>query len=511
MVDTTKMQPITVQVVEDIAGESSPILPTTAFGEIQVAEPTPIVQCQFPYNINTDIIEKRENNAGTITQSQSMAVIQSGASNNSAAHMLSRVPLKYGAGQGLEVRLSALFTPGVSGSVQIAGIGEVGDGLFIGFNGLDFAIDRREQGIPEIQTLTVTSGGGAGNITITLDGVDKIVTLGVGDTTSRLVAIKIAAADFSDIGLGWTTKLNNATVIFKAWSDGNKTGNFTFDDTGSTTAAADFAETVSGVTTINNWVNQKDWNIDGLGHPENPKNPSGMLLDPTKLNVYIIPFQYLGSGAMVYKIESDTKGTFLPFHRINYSNKNIIPSFQNPTLPLHIMSKNLTNTSNLTVKSGSMAGFVQGKESDIGLIKGADNSKDSVGTTQTNILSIKNNFVYQGKENRTKVRIDGINISSEGTKLVTIRITKNTILGGTPVFTDINSNTSVIAKDTAGTTLTGGTEILAIQLGRTDSKEIPLKEFKLDLLPGELITISGASASASTSDIGASIHWRELF
>jgi len=64
-----------------------------AFGELLVAEPTPVVQIQFPYNINTDLIEKRENASGTITESQSMAVIQSGASANSAGHMLSIVPL----------------------------------------------------------------------------------------------------------------------------------------------------------------------------------------------------------------------------------------------------------------------------------------------------------------------------------------------------------------------------------------------------------------------------------
>ncbi len=52
---------------------------TTAFGELIVGEPTPIVQLQFPYNINTDLVEKRENASGTVTESQSMAVIQSGS------------------------------------------------------------------------------------------------------------------------------------------------------------------------------------------------------------------------------------------------------------------------------------------------------------------------------------------------------------------------------------------------------------------------------------------------
>lgn len=480
----------------------------TAFGELYVAEPTPVVQCQFPYNINADIIESRENNLGTVTQATSMVVMQSGASANSAAHMLSKTPIRYNPGEGVDVRFTALFTTGAANSVQVAGIGEVGDGLFFGYNGTAFSIDRRESGVPEIQTVSITNGattGPTGNITINLDSVSKTVAVVNGDT-AREVAVKIAAADFSDTGLGWSVSLNNATVIFKAWSDGNKAGTFSLVDTDGTGVVGSFAETVAGVSTTNNWTAQASWNndvMDGTG-------PSGVTLDPTKMNVYKIQFQYLGGGAVEFLIEQSDTGKFVLVHRIKYANVNTVPSLINPTLPLHIMAKNTSNTTNLTVKSGSMAGFIQGKESDVGLIKGASNTKIGVGTSQTSILAIKNNVVYQGTLNRVKVRVDGINVASEGTKLVTVKITKEGILDGTPAFADVDSNTSVIATDTAGTTFTGGTEILTVELGKTDSKEIPLKQFKIDLLPGEIIIISGA-ATSSTSDIGASIHWRELF
>lgn len=66
-----------------------------------------------------------------------------------------------------------------------------------------------------------------------------------------------------------------------------------------------------------------------------------------------------------------------------------------------------------------------------------------------------------------------------------IRLIKNPILNRTPAFSDLNSNTSVIATDSAGTTFTKGVEMTAVELEKTDSKEIPLKDFKIDLLPGE--------------------------
>lgn len=483
----------------------------TAFGELAVAEHTPVNQIQFPYNINTDMIEKRENNDGTITQADSMAILQSsptGANANSAAHMLSRIPIRYNPGQGIDIRFTALYTTGVTNSVQIAGIGEVGDGLFFGFNGTAFSILRREQGVPEIQTLTIDVGASSsGDITINLDGQATVVAVTASDTV-REIAVKIAAATgFKDAGLGWSAFLNNSTVIFKSWSDGNKGGAFNLTDTGSTSAAGTFVETVTGVTTTNNWTAQTAWSLDVM----DGTGPSGVTLDPTKLNVYKIEFQYLGAGSINFLIERPDTGRYVMVHRIEYANTNIIPSFVNPTLPLHIMTKNLANTSNLTIKTGSMAGFIEGKESDVGLNQSVNNIKTGVGTTQTSIIAIKNNVVYQGKLNRVKVRIDGLNVSSDGAKLVTIRVIKNPILDGTPAFTDVDSNVSVMSFDTAGTTFTGGTEILALQLGKADAKEVATKQFKFDLLPGDMVMISGATISAGTSDIGASIHWRELF
>lgn len=484
----------------------------TAFGELAVAEHTPVVQIQFPYNINTDIIESRENNDGTVTQADSMAVLQSsptGANANSAAHMLSRIPIRYNPGQGIDIRFTALFTTGVSNSVQIAGMGEVGDGLFFGFNGTAFSILRRELGVPEIQTLAITTGAvtDSGNVTINIDSVAVVVAVTSGDS-AREVAVKIAASTgFKDAGLGWSAFLNNATIVFKSWSDGNKAGTFSLVDTDTTGTVGNFSETVAGVTTTNNWTAQTAWNRDKmLGG-----GPSGVTLDPTKLNVYNIKLQYLGGGGLDYLIQNPVTTRSILVHRIEYANANIIPSFVNPTLPLHIMTKNLANTSNLTIKTASMAGFIEGKESDIGLNFSANNIKTSVGTTQTSIIAIKNNVVYQGKLNRVKVRIDGLNVSSDGAKLVTLRVVRNPILDGTPAFTNIDSNVSVMSFDTAGTTFSGGTEILPLQLGKADAKEVPTKQFKFDLLPGDMIVISGATISAGTSDIGASIHWRELF
>ncbi len=482
----------------------------TAFDEVLVAEVTPVVQLQFPYNINTDIIEERENNLGSITQSGGVAVLQCGASANSAAHMLSRVPVKYEPGQGGLVRFTVIFTSGASNSIQVAGIGDVGDGFFFGCNGPTFSILRREQGKPEIQTLTVSAGApdASGTITINLDSVSKTLEL-VQTDTAREVAVKIADTDFSDTGLGWSATVNNATVIFKAWSDGDKAGTFSLVDTDSTGAAGSFAETVAGVSTTNNWVAQASWNVDVM----DGSGPSAMTLDSTKGNVYQIAYQWLGFGMITYSIEDSETGDFQPVHRIKYANTATTPSLQNPTLPLHIMSKNTSNTSNLTIKTGSMAGFVEGRIPDLGILHAKSNNITNLTTTELPILSVKNKVVYQSTINRVRIEPLFLSLATESTKPIIFRVRLNPTLTGTPAFADVSANTSVTSFDTAasGITAATGRELFTTVLGKADSEIIDFTQLKRTLNPGDVLVVTAEATSGSSQEVTVSLTWEELF
>ena len=67
---------------------------TSAFGELSTAEATPIVQLQFPYNINTDLITTTTNNLGDVSQNQAMAVLDTGATSTSMAQRIVTGKLK---------------------------------------------------------------------------------------------------------------------------------------------------------------------------------------------------------------------------------------------------------------------------------------------------------------------------------------------------------------------------------------------------------------------------------
>jgi len=118
--------------------------PVSAFGDLRTVELTPQVQLQFPYNINTDIIDITELNGATIVSENSMAKLSSSTSTNGTVVMESIRQIKYRSGLGALARFTTLYeNTGVAGATQIAGVGDGEDGFFFGYDGTSFGIMTR--------------------------------------------------------------------------------------------------------------------------------------------------------------------------------------------------------------------------------------------------------------------------------------------------------------------------------------------------------------------------------
>lgn len=477
----------------------------SAFGEAQVAELTPVVQLQFPYNINTRLV-KTNTNGGSVTQSNNKAVVATGAAANRLSQLLSRTGVKYNPGQGGLVRFTAVFTSGVANSTQYIGIGDAGDGYFFGYNGSVFGILRRHGGSVEIQTLTITTASSnAEDITITLNGTAKtdvtVTASGVKETTAR----EIAAEDYSAVGDGWNVEAVGDTVIFTSFNAEVKAGAFSLS--GATSAVGGFAESVAGAAPTDTITPQSSWSedvMDGAG-------ASAVTLDQTKGNVYQIQYQWLGFGAINFSIENPSNGEFVLVHRIEYANANTIPSVNNPTLPMCIAVKNVGNTSNVTISTSSMAGFVEGKQEDLGELNGTENNITNLGVTELPILTIRNKSVYQGKSNRTRITPLFLALATEATKPIIFRVKLNATLAGSPAFSDIDANTSIVSSDIAAAGVSGGSEVFTTVLGKTDSELIDFTTLKVLLNPTDQMTITGQSTSGINQEVTVSMSWKELF
>lgn len=387
----------------------------TAFGDLRVAELSPLLQFSFEYTVNnTELTTQLSTNGGTVIQSSGMAVASTSTITNSKARMICHQHVRYRSGLGGLMRFTALFTTGVAGTSQWIGIlGSAGtnsdfqNGFAVGFNGTSFGVVR-----------------------------------------------------FSD-----------DVTNFTALSD--------CDDP-----------------------------LDGTGN-------SGITLDPTKLNIFFIQYQYLGGGAINFFVEHPD-GTLRKFHTIQYAGLYTEPSVLNPNFHLTMYANNKATTSNLTVKSASMSFFIEGKTNptEIHQYNQSSGRKQKTGvTSEVALFTIRVKSTYASKTNLVTIQLMRLSLGIEASSpnnLAQFRLIRNATLGGTPVYNDIQLSNSIVDIDTAGTTITNGSNMFGGDLAGKNDKVIEnLSDYKIFVHPGDTVTLAISSANSAT--INGSMMWKELF
>lgn len=258
-------------------------------------------------------------------------------------------------------------------------------------------------------------------------------------------------------------------------------------------------------------VAQADFSIDTL----NGRGYPGALFVPTKLNAWQIRHQP-GAGELQLWYESQQFGIYQLVHRIKYTNQNTVPSSFNPHYHFTMWVANKAVAADLTIKSATYGYFMEGLQDKIDLHQPRQSSgirEKTTVTTEVAIFTIRNKATYAGKTNFIDVELENITVSIEASSannLGQVRLVKNATLGGVPSWTDINTTDSVVEIDLAGTTVTGGKEVLPFTLaGKNDDEHEDLIIYDIEISPGDTLTAAGLSANSATID--AAILWKELF
>jgi len=129
--------------------------PLTAFGELRVANMTPLLQIMHPYELNLDLMSTGSTTgSGSVTYNSGTTMLQinSGAATSSSGVVKTRKLVKYRNGQGLIVRWTVVHDTAVSGNNQISGWGDASDGYFFGYSGTTFGILKRNSNTGNIFT-----------------------------------------------------------------------------------------------------------------------------------------------------------------------------------------------------------------------------------------------------------------------------------------------------------------------------------------------------------------------
>lgn len=119
----------------------------TRFRRQQHVNSVPWIQICFTYGINTDNCNTAVAGGGSVTASNSMAVVASAAAANASAQISTDRICFCAPGNTVLAVVSAAFAVGVAGNTQLVGAGTTTNGLFFGMNGTSLGVACRSNGI----------------------------------------------------------------------------------------------------------------------------------------------------------------------------------------------------------------------------------------------------------------------------------------------------------------------------------------------------------------------------
>lgn len=486
--------------------------PINPFNSLHTESESPLVQLDATYGILNSDVDTSIGPSGTVDTLDQTWRCQTGINAAGSASVLSRRVARYMPGQGMKSRFTSIYTTGVANSFQAAGLFSQTNSLSIGFDGLDFGVLHRHSGRIEIQKVVITAFSTvAANVRFTLDGVNHDIALSAGGTIP-IDANEIETDAVFDTGDVECFAIDDA-LFFVFRTAGNKTGTMSYTDIGGTNMTVSaFTEITQGASTTDDWTTQANWNRDVLDGSGNSTNPSGDTLDPTKFNIWAIDFEYLGAGRIIYYKEM-SDGKINPIHENIMTNTNTVTNLPpSPNMEIGIQSINIGNTTNLTVRSGSLFAGVSGKftpprnPSSVGAIN------VDVGTTEEAVFIIRCGGIFNNTINHRELLFEDIGIATTGfAKAVLACVRLNPTITGNTNFDYYDEGESCIDIDTqTGLLTSGGTILFQTFLGSSDSVIHDMSKLKIRVRPRDIISFSANATSGAAGEVSMSVSLFEV-
>lgn len=485
--------------------------PLSLYGEVITIQPTPRVQIDAAYGIlTTDHETLTDGVTGSVTGSTApLFVCQTGTAAGGYGVLRSRRVVRCRPGQACRLNFSAMFTAGIATSYQLAGGFNATDGMFFGYNGAAFGCGRRDAGAVAIWRLTVTAGTtGAETLTVRLNGTNFSVAAGAGLATDAVARVIAAYSTYT----GWASLVsptaNGSTVTFLQSNPAATVGTFTLTSTG--TATGTFAELQAGAPNVfgAGWTAQTAWNRDRLDGSNGALNPSGMLLDPTKLNAYAIAYPANGVGMIRFMVATPLSN-YVTVHVAPYASLYTVPSVKNPVFRVGWISESLGSTTNLTVSGGSAGATLQGRREIMRDPNGKSEVFTGVTTSELIYFAIRNRAEFASRVNQRQLLPQTGDITVEtANRIGRARFLVNPTFTTPPNWRYVAQGSSSVeyATISAGAAFTGGTEVAAKDAVAQSSVNLAALDLRLE--PGDVLAVALRTAS-STATISTPLNWHE--
>lgn len=460
-------------------------LATGAFGELATSSETPMTQISSEYGLLGVLTAAL---GGTTSVVDALFTASTGTSSNGVAAIISSRETNQRPGQGLVGKFSALFTAGVPNSFQEAGLISSESAFAFGFDGAEFGVLFARNGQLETQVLQITTTPVADEVaTVTVDGSAHAVSITASSVEANAYEI---SQELNALELRYRFSSNMGEVTALARLPDFGAGAFAFS---SPTASAAWLSIQDGLIPEETWVPQDDWNVR-----------SSIDLDPLKLNDFKVQLQ----GNINFYVKDQDTGDFVLVHIIKYINSATVPSVANPTFRIGWAARNLGNITNVTVRGGYGATFIEGEVKYNQVPSGAFNNQAAVGTTLTNVISFRNRSVFKGSANRAEIIPLLLSLGTDSTKTAIFEIIANPETSEYLQWEYVDEADSLMECAKNSVPITGGKVVAAFTVS-TNGKDVDMSKVLAFQIPNAEFTIAAAITGGNAADMQASGTWKE--
>lgn len=262
---------------------------------------------------------------------------------------------------------------------------------------------------------------------------------------------------------------------------------------------------VSG-SPVDTKVAQSDWNID----PLDGSGPSGITLDPSKVQILFIDFEWLGVGRVRYGFF--VAGLPVYCHETLNANVNDTVYMSTPNLPVRYEIENDGTGPAATLLHICSSVASEGGRQDNGVLRHTDSGAISSLTTGNKyaILGIRLKSTHLD----VVTLIENLSIIATTTNdQAHWELVFNPTISGTFTYSDVTNSGIQVATGSSSNTVTGGTEIdggyfsTALPVTNTTPNALKIGS-AIDGTPDELVLVCKPITSNIT--VEASLTWREL-
>ena len=269
---------------------------------------------------------------------------------------------------------------------------------------------------------------------------------------------------------------------------------------------------------VDNVINQADWNLDVL----DGSGKSGITLDESKDNIYVMDYQWLGAGRIRFGFDFGGQITYC--HQIKFANTEAVPFMSTGDLPFEVSIKNTgTAVSSTDLDFTCLAVMSEGGFNPLGIPGSVQNTalrNVTTGNDPLPIISMRPRTIFNSITNRDLVIPKSFGIVSEDATVRYEIILNGSLTGAS--FTHVDTTNSVVEFDVAATAITGGLVIASGFLtggkDRNESGNVNEELMSKLLLSNDragtttdilTIAISIINSAGTASDCGGAFTWKE--